>query len=336
MLTDYQPDQSVTLERNPKYWGKPATADKLVFRIITDDTAQVQALANGEVQVIQPQPDPDLLNQLKGLSSVKSTVEGGFTFEHLDFNFQLPLFQDKAVRQAIAYCVPRQDMVDKLVKPVNDKAVVLQNRMFEPFQPDYQDTSGGSYDKVDIAKAKSTLEAAGYTLNGNVYEKSGQKVEFKLLHKDTARRAGEFQLIQSSCAQAGISVIDDSDPNWSAKAGVGQFDAAVFAWTGGPLLSSERSIYKTPADKTNLNQNFGYYSNPAVDKLMDQLASETDPSKLAGIANDADKLIWGDLATIPLFQFPDVVAFNDNVKNVVYNPTQFGLTWNDNAWAVAS
>jgi len=47
-------------------------------------------------------------------------------------------------------------------------------------------------------------------------------------------------------------------------------------------------------------------------------------------------LIWGDLATIPLFQFPDVVAFNDNVKNVVYNPTQFGLTWNDNAWAVAS
>jgi len=336
IIADYQPDQSVTLARNPKYWGKPAAADKIVFRIITDDTAQVQALANSEVQVIQPQPDPDLLNQLKGVSAVTSSVEGGFTFEHLDFNFQLPLFQDKAVRQAIAYCVPRQDMVDKLIKPINDKAQVLQNRMFEPFQSDYQDTSGGQYDKVDIAKAKSTLEAAGYTLNGNVYEKGGQKVEFHLLHKDTARRAGEFQLIQSSCAQAGISVLDEADPGWSAKTGVGQFDAVVFGWTGGPLLSSQRSIYKTPADKTNLNQNFGYYSNPTVDKLMDQLASETDPTKLAGIANDADKQIWADVATIPLFQYPDVVAFNKKVQNVIYNPTQFALSWNDNTWAVAS
>jgi peptide/nickel transport system substrate-binding protein len=333
-ITEYVPDQSVTLERNDKYWGPPATLDKIVFRIITDDTAQVQALGNSEVQVIKPQPDPDLLNQLKGVSGVTSSVNGGFTFEHFDFNFQNPLFQDKAVRQAVAYCIPRDEMVDKLIKPVNDKAEILQNRMFEPFQKDYVDNSGGQYDKADIAKAKSTLEAAGYTLNGSVYEKAGQKVEFKLLHKDNARRSSEQQLIAASCAQAGISVLDDSDPNWSDRAGLGQFDAAVFAWIGTPLLSSNRSIYKTPADKTSLNQNFGYYSNPQNDKLMDTLATETDPAKLATAANDADKLIWADLATIPLFQFPDLLAFSDKVGNVVYNPTLFDLTWNDNKWAI--
>ena len=64
-ISEYVPDQSVTLVRNDKYWGPPAKADKIVMRIITDDTASVQALANGEVQVIRPQPDPDLLNQLK-------------------------------------------------------------------------------------------------------------------------------------------------------------------------------------------------------------------------------------------------------------------------------
>jgi ABC-type transport system substrate-binding protein len=334
-ITEYVPDQSVTLERNEKYWGTPGSADKIVFRIITDDTAQVQALANAEVQVIAPQPDPDLLNQLKGVSGVTSSVNGGFTFEHFDFNFQNPLFTDKAVRQAIAYCIPRDEIVTKLIKPVNDKAEILQNRMFEPFQKDYVDNSGGGYDKADIAKAKSTLEAAGYTLNGSVYEKAGQKVEFKLLHKDNARRSSEQQLIAASCAQAGISVLDDSDPAWSDRAGQGQFDAAVFAWVGNPLLSSNRSIYKTPADKTSLNQNFGYYSNPQVDSLMDTLASETDPSKLATAANDADKIIWTDLGTIPLFQFPDLVANSDKVGNVVYNPTQFGITWNDNKWAIS-
>jgi ABC-type transport system substrate-binding protein len=331
-ITDYVPDQSVTLERNEKYWGTPGSADKIVFRIITDDTANVQALANQEVQVIAPQPNPDLLNQLKGVSGVTSSVNGGFTFEHFDFNFQNPLFQDKAVRQAIAYCMPRQEMVDKLIKPIDAKAQVLQNRMFEPFQKDYTDNSGGQYNQPNIAKAKSTLEAAGYTLNGNVYEKAGQKVEFKLLHKDNERRASEQQLIAASCGQAGISVLDDSDPNWSARAGKGQFDAAVFAWVGSPLLSSNRSIYKTPPDPQTLNQNFGYYSSPQNDKLMDTLASETDPAKLATAANEADKVMWADLPTIPLFQFPDLVAYSDKVGGVAYNPTVFGFSWNDNKW----
>ena len=96
------PDQSLTLVRNDKYWGTPAKADKIVIRIITDDTASGQALANQEVQVIAPQPDPDLLNQLKGMSGVTTQVNGGFTFEHFDVNFQNPLFQDASVRQAMA------------------------------------------------------------------------------------------------------------------------------------------------------------------------------------------------------------------------------------------
>ena len=334
-ITDYVPDQSVTLERNDKYWGPAAPLDKIVFRIITDDTAQVQALANSEVQVIKPQPDPDLLNQLKGVTGVQAAVNGGFTFEHFDFNFQNPLFQDKAVRQAVAYCIPRDEIVTKLIKPVDDKAAILQNRMFEPFQKDYVDNSGGQYDKADIAKAKSTLEAAGYTLNGDTYAKNGQKVEFKLLHKDNARRSSEQQLIAASCAQAGIKVDDDADPKWSDRAGQGQFDAAVFAWIGNPLLSSNRSIYKTPPDKSTLNQNFGFYSNPQVDQLMDKLATDTNSADLATAANQADKIMWTDLATIPLFQFPDLLAHSDKVSGVVYNPTQFDLTWNDNKWAVA-
>ena len=211
----------------------------------------------------------------------------------------------------------------------------MQNRMFFPFQKDYQDTSGGLYNTVDIAKAKSTLEADGWKLNGNVYEKNGQKLEFKLMHKNNARRSSEEQLIAASCGQAGISVVDDGDDKWSTRLGLGQFDSVVFAWIGSPLLSSQKPLYHTPPSKQNLLSNGGYYSNPQVDTLMDQLNSETDPTKLAAAANQADKLIWGDVATIPLFQFVDVVSHTNHVKNVTYNPTLFSQTWNDNAWAVA-
>jgi peptide/nickel transport system substrate-binding protein len=333
-ITEYVPDESVTLERNDKFWGTPGAADKVVFRIITDQSGLLPALLNSEVQVIAMPPDVDMLNELKSASHVTSSVNGGFTFEHFDFNFLNPLFQDKAVRQAVAYCIGRSELVDQLIKPLNDKAEVLQNRMFEPFQEEYVDNSGGEYDQADVAKARATLEAAGYTLNGNVFEKNGQKVEFTLLHKDTARRRSESQLISASCALAGISVLDDTDPNWSDRIGDGQFDAVVFASTGSPRLSANRSIYKTPSDEAGFNQNFGSYSNPEVDALMDTLATETDPAKRVSAANQADKLIWEDLGTIPLFPFPELVAFSDTISNVVNNPTQFGITWNDNEWLV--
>ena len=143
---------------------------------ITDDTAAAQALANGEVQVDPAAARPRPANQLQGLSGVTTKVNGGFTFEHFDVNFQTPLFQDKAVRQALAHRVPRQDMVDKLIKPLDPNAR-SRTACSSRSSPPTRTPSGGQYDKVDIAKAEATLEAVGYTLNGR-YEKAGEKVEF--------------------------------------------------------------------------------------------------------------------------------------------------------------
>jgi peptide/nickel transport system substrate-binding protein len=335
LIKDYQADQSVTLVRNDKYWGPKALPDSIVFRIIVDDTAQVQALANQEVDVIAPQPDPDLVNQVKAISGVKSEVNGGFTFEHLDMSFSNPVLKDFAVRQAVAYCTPRQDLIDKLIKPINDKAEVLQNRIFFPFQDAYKDNSGGLYDKVDIAKAKSTLEAAGYTLQNGVYAKNGQKVEFKLLHKKNARRDNEWQLLNQSCAQAGISILDDGDDNWSTRLGAGQFDAVVFAWTGSSLLSAQKALYHTPPSAQVLLSNYINYSNKTVDDLTNQLTTETDQAKLNDIGQQLDVQLWKDLPTIPLFQFPDLLAHTDKIQTVIYNPTQQSQTWNDSTWSVS-
>jgi peptide/nickel transport system substrate-binding protein len=335
-IQEYVPDQTVTLVRNDKYWGTPAKADKIVMRIITDDVASAQALANKEVQVIAPQPDPDLLNQLKGISGVTTATNLGFTFEHFDVSFLNPLFQDQSVRQAIAYCLPRQEIVDKLIKPMDARASLLQNRMFEPFQKDYyKDTSGGQYDKVDIAKAKAALEAGGWKLNGNVYEKSGQKLEFKVMHKLNARRTQQVQLMQASCSQAGMSVLDDGDANWSTRLGAGQYDSVFFGWQGNPQLTAQIAEYKTPPDKTNLLSNYQYYSNPEVDKLLDSVATQTDPKVAADALNQVDTIMWKDLNSIPLYQFPDILAVSDEVHNVIYNPSQQGPTWNIQQWAVA-
>jgi peptide/nickel transport system substrate-binding protein len=269
---------------------------------------------------------------LGGVSDVTVDVSAFNSFEHFDFNFQVPLLRDLSVREAVAQCLPRREILDKLVVPMDPDATLQQSRMFFPGQEGYVDTSGGRYDKADIAGAKATLEAAGWTLDNGVYAKVGQRVEFHLLHN--AARSAEAQLIEQSCAQAGISIIDDADPNWGKRLGAGQFDAVLFAWNTSPTGSAQEALYHTPPDATNLLSNYGSYSNPRADELLDQLATVTDPAEQIALANEADTLLWNDLATIPLWRLPAVVAHGDKVTGVRPNPTDQSITWNLASWSL--
>jgi peptide/nickel transport system substrate-binding protein len=271
-----------------------------------------------------------LLGKIDG---VTTTVSGANSFEHFDFNFQVPLLQNKAVRQAVAQCLPRREILDKLIIPTDSNAVLQQNRLLFSGQTGYTDTSGGRYDAVDITGAKATLEADGWVLDGAVYAKGGQPLEFKLLH--SASRSEEAQLIEASCAQAGISIVDDNDPGWGPRLGSGQFDAVLFTWNLSPTTSSQKSLYTTTPSPQNLLSNYGSYSNPTVDALMDQLATGTDPTTLIANANDVDTMLWSDLATIPLWRLPQVTAYSDHVQGVKPNPTDQGLTWNIETWTLS-
>jgi peptide/nickel transport system substrate-binding protein len=194
----------------------------------------------------------------------------------------------------------------------------------------YTDRSGGHYDAIDLAGARATLESDGRTLDGNAFAKNGRRLEFNLLH--SASRSAEVELIEASCAQAGISIVDDSDAKWGTRLGNGQFDAVLYTTINNPTLSSQKSIYHTPPSPQNLLSNYGDYSNPRVDDLMNTLESETDPAELIVAANEADAALWDDVVTIPLWQYPQVTAYSDKVHGVQPNPTRQGLTWNVATW----
>jgi len=326
-IDNFEADQSVTLVRNDKYWGPRPAIDRIVFRIISDPAAQAQALANGEVDVVQiTSPQPDVVALLKGTGNVSVDVASFNAFEHFDFNFQVPLLRDPVVRKAVAQCLPRQEILTKIVMPVDPQATLQQSRMFFPGQASYTDTSGGRYDRANIAGAKATLDAGGWILDGSTYTKDGQRLQFKLMHN--AARSTEAQLIQASCALAGISVVDDNDPNWGDRLGAGQFDSVLFTWETSPTPSSQQSVYHSPPDAQNLLSNYGSYANAHVDALLDQLVTVTDPAEQAALANEIDTVLWDDLATIPLWRLPAVVAHANKVGGVKPNPTDQSLTWN--------
>jgi peptide/nickel transport system substrate-binding protein len=321
--------QSLTLKKNAAWTGKPGQAESITLRYI-EDTAQAQALQNGEVNIMEPQPQVDIVNQLKALGDAVKTQSGDqFSFEHLDFNFKTE-FKDLKVRQAFAKCVPRDQIVNNLLIPTNPNGTVLQSRFVFPFQPEYADYVSGfgaeQYDKADVAGAKALLEEADAV--GTEVKIGWQKVP----EAPNKRRVDTIALIKASCDQAGFKVVDGGTPTFFERdLAAGSWDVALFAWIGSPLVSGDPSIYQTKKGGKG-GQNNGQYSNPQVDQLLDQLTQELDTAKQLEIRKQVDKLLWDDLATMPLFPFPGLVATDATTQNVQINATQNDITWNAFDW----
>jgi peptide/nickel transport system substrate-binding protein len=326
-VSAWEAGQSITLTANPEWWGTPPATETVVIRYIAQD-AQAQALQNGEIQAMDPQPNPDLLAQLESIGGgVAVEPQDQYTFEHLDFNFA-GAFADRNLREAFAKCLPRQTIVDNLIKPLNPEANVQNSRYVFPFEEGYEAVVEASYNdqaEQDIEGAKAILDSNGLT-----------GTPLRLGHNANPRRVQEAALIVDACGPngAGFDVQDIGNENFFEPEGelaTRAFDVAMFAWAGSPLKSSSASTYQTGGGNNN-----GAYSNPQVDELIGQLNAETDPDAANELVIQIETLLWEDLATIPVFSFPGLLATTEDAENVEYNPTQAGLTWNMHEWSRAS
>jgi peptide/nickel transport system substrate-binding protein len=325
MIDSWTAGQSLTLKANPKWWGTPPKTGTVVLRYI-GGTQQAQALQNGEVQVMDPQPQVDIVNQLKALGDkINFASSDQFSFEHLDFNFKGE-FKDKNLREAFAKCVPRQQIIDNLIKPQNPNAKIMQSRFVWPFEPSYSQfensVGGDKYNTVDIAGAKQLL--AGKTPTVRI----GWRKDPQQLNK---RRADTLSLISASCSQAGFKVVDAGTPTFFSKEWpAANFDVAMFAWSASPLVTGSFGNYNTGG-----GQNPQGYSNPTVDKTLSDLNSELDKDKQVQLEKQIDTQLWTDLATVPLFAFPAILATTKNVEGIKYNGTQSDISWNIQDWGLS-
>ena len=129
-IQSYNNNQSVVLVRNPKYWGTPGKLDKIVFSFITDDTQEVPALQNNEVQLINPATVSSSITQSAAqVPNITRVTAPGLEFEHFDFNQSDPYLAKLAVRQAIAYGTNRQEIISHTVGEVSSGITPLGNRM---------------------------------------------------------------------------------------------------------------------------------------------------------------------------------------------------------------
>ena len=334
-VTDFS-DQYVTLEAREGYTAGPAPkVQTITVRFIPDALASIQALQNGEVDMTLPQATTDVLEAAEAIGdSVTITNENESVYEHIDlvFNNGGPFDPatyggdaDKAklVRQAFLTAIDVNEVLDKLIKPLNPEAEWAASQVFLPGAPGYEDSvaNNGSeaYGQGDADAAKALLEEAGV--------ETPIDVNF-LYGASNTRRANEYQLFAEQVSKAGFNLIDGGDDNWGSLLGSGTYDASLFAWqsTSTSPLNSQATFI------TGGGNNFTGYSNETVDSAYKAIETEFDVDAQIALQQEIDKALWGDAYGKTLFQFPGITVYNSDLSNIKSSPLAPQFFWNFWEW----
>ena len=347
--------QSTTLVLNDKYNSGPKTSGikKIVFKYIDDPTAAAQALQNHEIDIFQGQADASSVAQLKAMRDV--TVTGGTNacFEHVDLrqgagpgtksDYTGPFAKSKNaakdqkardLRTAFLLAYPRQEIVDKLVKPINSKAVVINSAFLLPGQTGYDEIvakSGISKFTAGTQKARTAAALALVKKHYPTASASKSVVNIKMLWGSLAntRRAAEYQLVIAAEAKAGFNVTNPNYPgSWGAELDNNDFDVAFFAWCP-TAVSQTGSNANFQSDGSNNHLGF---ADKVVDRATHKLETKLTDAEITAQYLVVEKKIVSEAVTLSIFQHPAVTAFTATLNGVKPAPLSPNLVWNFWQW----
>ncbi len=336
------------LVRNEDYWGGDVALDEIVMRYVPDTTTLTQQMVGAELDMYDPQPQIELVDQLDGASDrIEYEVGLGPVWEHIDFNTLVDGLDRDYVRQAIALGINREQIVETLIHPVDPDAVVLENPFWmantEQYEPHYDQWSH------DPQAAQDLLEDNGCAPGDDgIYVCDDVRLSFRIgTTGGNERRELAQQLIQSDLAQVGIEIEIDNDEGATFFErlntpencdGVCDYDIAMFAWVGSPNPVGNANIYgcddfDDPDGPTVRAQNWTVFCDEELTEIMDEANATVDPDENARLWNEASQIMADNVPVVPLFQQPQLLAWSNDISGPQLNATNQTQFWNSQDWA---
>ncbi|MFB8145120.1 ABC transporter family substrate-binding protein [Microbacterium sp. NPDC056003] len=348
IVDDIVEDQYISIAANPLFtWGPSPKFEKITIRTIADSTTALQALESGELDIWSGQPTADILQLANDIDT--ATVQTGVqaSHEHVDLTvnnggpFDPATYggdeaKALAVRQAFLKTVPRQEIVDKIIKPLNPEAEVRNTNLVSQADveryPILTETNGSAdYAEVDIEGAKALLAEAGVT----------GPVEVGFWYPEgNVRRGQEYELIAASAALAGFQLVDESEPDWvftdPAAEPINPHDATLFAWSQTSLaVGGSDQIYACYDDPMAKGGNYNGFCDEEVTDALHTLNVTSDYDAQTDLLEQAETGIWASATTLPIFQFPGLLVNSDKVTEVKEMPLSPDYFWNFWEWTPA-
>lgn len=313
-VTSWDADEQMTFVANDNWWGGKVGTKNLVYKVIPEASARAIAIETGEVDVLD-RPAVDDVSRLKATDGLTVYAAPGYGLQGFQFNCSdLSVCKDVKVRQAISYAIDRDTIVSSLLGDIDETPT------HGPLTPQVF----GYYDfgviKQDTTKAKQLLAEAGYA-NG---------LDIRMMTYNGYNKGDELaEVLKDQLAQVGINVTIDSVDGATFNADLNgltpdklPYDMFIMGF-GGSTLDADASLRRicvTSSDGLNTN-NYGWYSNAQVDKLLNDAAVEMDQDKRLEMYKEAQQIIYiDDPFAIYLNLRNAIYVYTDKVENFAVNP----------------
>jgi len=355
--------QSLTLVKNTKYKSGPVfvkttkPVNKIVFKVIDDNTAAVDALRNHELDlmyIFNPiASDKITLTALDGVT-VKGNFGGGYSMLGLRVG-SVPEAEDpytgkffgngkkaKDLRHAFLLALPREQMVESKVKPVNSAATTMDTHFAFTGTSVYNAivNNSGVSEYSEGTQAQRTAKALALVKKWYPSASAdNQVVTIKVAHANTSLRNGLAALIKNEEEKAGFNIVDYASSNLFADSDGGndgvadnkdpQYDVTFHGFS----LSAVTQGNATEIYKSDGGNNAWGYQSAKVDVWAEQLQADvmTD-AQIAAKRLAIDKVVHDNYWGLPLYQNATLTAHSTALQNVKPAPIGQNVVWNYWEW----
>ena len=323
-LRERQPSQRTVLQRNPAYWGKiEGNVTEVIFTPIGNDATRVAALLSGEIDVMEPVPLQDVA-RLQASPTLKvmqgpelRTIFLGMDQRRDELQFSSVKgknpFKDRRVRQAFYQAIDIETIKTRVMRGAATPTALMVAPGIKGFVAEQNKRL-----PHDPEAAKRLLAEAGYP--------NGFEVGLNCPNDRYVNDGEICQAVAANLARVGVKVNLMAETKTTYFPKILRRDTSFYllGWTPGTYDSHNplSSLMATPNDKGQGQFNLGWYSNPRLDELTQQIQSETDQAKRNAMIAEAFKIHAEDVGHIPLHQQALAWAMKKNV-DLVQLPDNF-------------
>ena len=321
-FVEWKRGQYMRFDRNPDYWspGQPYF-DRIVVQTIPDSATRSAVLEKGDFQLAGfgavPNNDAKRLGALPNLIVTTKGYENFSPISELDFNTKVKPFNNKKVRQAVAFCIDRKFVIENIWFDFGKIATGPINSNFE---------AAGLYtSKVKNYDVSNRIEVANRLLDEAGYPRKSDGYRFEITHDITPyggewKSFGEYtvQQLDKIGIKARLRVEDVA--TWLKRIYTNYDFTLSSNWLNtfaDPVLGVHRLYHSNAIKPGTVFKNASRWSSPLTDKLMDMASVEPDQEERGALYQAFQKILVEEVPVtwIHEIQFPTVI--NAQYKDVI-------------------
>ena len=327
---EWKTGQHIVLVRNAAYWRQPCAFDRITFRFILEEQAEVQALLGDELDDLAVSPEwwvklksrPDVTERFQMLRYTAP----GTGYRYIAWNNARPLFADKRVRRAMTHLVWREKFLQYMrygIGTVTSGPFWIKSRQCDP------DIRPWPYDRQEALRL---LKEAGWEdRNGDGWLENadGQRFEFEFSAvagnqevRDEARVMGE------ELRRVGIDMHVRAY-EWSVfvtKLDNRDYDSIMLGWAGGGVEEDPFQIWHS-SQRADRGSNHVGFVNPEADRLMEEARATLDEKKRNGLFHRFHRILHEDQPYTFMWQGETLRLLAPRLKGVQVHA--LGLDWRE-------